>query len=203
MKTYAFLLDILLLLLVTVTGFLLWNSSQYSPSNSEESNNKQGVESSSRADFTEDYDAFAKGIVGTQFGENGEKKYQLSAPDLHHYKNQNLTLIDKPTLYIYNQGNYPWTITANHAKAINGLREVSLIDNVQVSGIQTKDYKGSILTSSKINYYPKKNEAITYQPVTIKQPGLTLNSIGMDILFNESNIKLLSKVEGQYDPKHS
>jgi len=199
MKTYTFLLDIFLLLLVTATGFLLWNSSQFSPSNIEESANTRTNPLSTK----ENYDAFAKGITGTQYSENGEKKYQLSAPDLQHYKENNITIINNPTLYMYNQGNYPWTVTAKHATALDGLRKITLTDDVKVSGILTKDYKGSVLTSSKFNYYPKKNQAVTYKPVTIKQPGLVLNAVGMEILFNESKIKLLSNVEGQYDPKHS
>lgn len=199
MKTYAFLLDIFLLILVTITGLLLWNSSQFSPSN--EKNNTS--ESHHIENSAKNYDAFARGIVGTQYSETGKKKYQLSAPALEHYKKNNITLISQPKLYIYNKGNFPWTITADQGKAVDGLREISLLDNAKVSGIETKDYKNSVLTSSKFKYYPNKNQAITFKPVTIKQPGLILNAIGMDILFNESKIKLLSKVKGQYDPKHS
>ena len=197
MKSYSFLTDILLLLLVTITGFLLWDSSQYS------SNNSIDTEKDNTPDQKQQnhYDAFATGIVGTQHNEKGQKKYKLSAPALKHYKSQDLTLIEQPELYIYNKGEFPWVVTANQAKAINGLKEITLLKNIQISGIQTQDYKGSILKSSEIHYYPNKNQAITYKPVTIQQPGLLLNATGMEILFDKSNIKLLSQVKGQYDPQ--
>ena len=194
MKIYAFFIDILLLTLVSITGFLLWSASQYSPENISAAQIKTQQKQ-------ESFDAFAKEIVSVQYNNLGEKKYQLAAPSLRHYNKNNLTLFNSPVLDMYNDGDYPWIITADHARSIEGLQEIKLTDNVQVSGAQTKDYKGSLLTSDKISYYPDSNLASTKEPVKIIQPGVTLNATGMNVFFDENKVELLSEVNGQYDPK--
>ena len=188
MRSGAFLLDIFLLLLVGLTGFLFWNTSSFQPL-------------PPQAKLS--YDAFAKDITSTQYDISGKKRYEFQAPDLQHYKRNNITIIQKPIFYMYNKQGQPWKITSDHANAMDGLKQIHLIDQVKISGEQTDSFKNMLLFSQQARYYPEEGVAVTYDPVTILQPGVTLHAIGMKVFFKENKVQLLSKVEGEYDPSIS
>lgn len=176
----------LLLIFAAVTSGLLW--SLLAPSNQKAEQN------------ADDYDAFAIGIVSTQFSDLGNKRYELSSPRLNHYKNNNQTYVASPSLYLYNPDQEAWLITAQYANALQGKSIIEFVKNVDISGAGTINHKNTQLLTEKITYYTDKNMANTPLPVTIVQPGSIIHAIGMDVNFNAGTISLLSKINGSYNP---
>ena len=152
------------------------------------------------APIADNYDAFATEIVSTQFSDQGHKRYELSSPRLNHYKTDNQTHVDSPVLYLYNQQQESWLITAQYATAFQGKDRIEFEKNVDISGAGTVNHKNTQLLTEKISYYPDKNTANTPLPVTIVQPGSIIHATGMDVAFNAGTIRLLSKINGNYNP---
>lgn len=146
------------------------------------------------------YDAFAIDVVSTQFSDLGTKRYELSSPRLNHYKVNNLTHVDNPVLYLYNPEQESWLVTAQYATAFQGKSVIEFVNNVDISGAGTLHHKNTQLLTEKMSYYPDENSAHTSSPVTIVQPGSTIQAIGMDVAFNAGTITLLSKIRGSYNP---
>lgn len=175
-----------LLMLAAFTGGLVWSLFTMS---------HQTV-----ADATEHYDAFATDVVSIQFSDLGTKHYELLSPRLNHYKNDNMTHVDNPVLYLYSPAQESWQVTAQYATALQGKRVIEFVSDVDISGAGTVNHKNTQLLTEKIRYYPDKGSADTPLPVTIVQPGSTIHAIGMDVDFNAGTIALLSKIRGSYNP---
>ena len=174
-----------LLFLAALSSGLVWNKVNFS-ANHHASNDR--------------YDAFAIHVTSTQFATTGKKKYQLISPRLSHEGVRNITRANQPRLYVYNQQQEAWLITADYALASSGAKQIQFINNVDISGSDTKNYKNTHLTTEKISYFPEKNMATTDLPVTIMQPGFAVRAIGAEANFNNGEINLLSKITGSYDP---
>lgn len=182
--------NLFLLMCAALTGGLLW-----------------GVLLSPHQDISltdKNYDAFATQVVSTKFSDQGTKKYELFSPRLNHYKTNNQTRIETPQLYMYNNLQEAWLITAQYALATQGSQIIEFIQHVDISGARTLNHKNTQLLTEKITYYSDKNTAHTSLPVTIIQPGSIIHATGMDAAFNTGTMTLLSKIRGSYDPnEHS
>lgn len=197
MPIYSFILNLIrwrsslfynafLLILAALSAGLLWGILR--PSNPE------------ATAIADNYDAFATEVVSTQFSDHGTKRYELSSPRLNHYKANNQTHVESPTLYLYNAQQESWLITAQYATAFHGKSVIEFMKNVDISGAGTVNHKNTQLLTEQINYYPDKNTANTSLPVTIVQPGSIIHAIGMDVAFNAGTIALLSDIRGSYEP---
>lgn len=186
MKTYTFILDLFLLCLAALTGWLVWSPSQYTE------------KPKTRNQLT--VDVFVKKIDTIQYSETGEKKYHLTAPKIKHYLEDSSAHVEQPIFDIYSTNGEPWQVTSNSALIINDGEQIDLVDNVEISGLHTTTHKNTKLTTSKATYYPSSNTANTDSDVTIKQPGTNIDATGMEAFFNDGNIKLLSNVKGSYNP---
>lgn len=180
------LFNFILLLLVALTGGLVW--SILTPSS-------QGI-----ALPEESYNAFATDIHAIKFSENGSKQYELSSPRLNHYDTDDQTRVETPKLYLYTPQHEAWLITAQHALLTQGMSVVEFIDQVDLTGEHTLNHQNTQLLTEKVSYYPDKNVANTTLPVTIIQPGTIIHATGMEVAFNTGTISLLSKINGSYDP---
>lgn len=179
----------LLFLLILIAGIILW--SNIAPSKK------------TTISHSNDYDAFATDVISTQFSTTGVKRYELKTPRLNHYKKNNQTYITTPRLSLYSSQQDQWLITSQYALATQGTSEISFIQDVDVSGADTKNHQKAQLLTEKMNYYPENSIAHTDLPVTILQPGSIIHSTGMNINFNSGSINLDSKINGSYDPNAS
>jgi lipopolysaccharide export system protein LptC len=186
MKTYTFILDLFLLCLVALTGWLVWSSSQYTEKSAPSDNKTM--------------DVFITNIDTLQYTETGQKKYHLTAPKIKHYLEDASTNVEQPIFDIYTTSGEPWQVTSELALIIDDGEQIDLINNVEISGLHTETHKNTKLTTSKATYYPSSNTADTDADVTINQPGTNIDATGMEAFFNDGNIKLLSNVKGSYNP---
>ncbi len=177
--------NLILFMFAALTGGLLWSIIAPSHQNS--------------LQLSDDYDAFATEVVSTKFSKLGVKKYELSSPRLNHYQVDNQTRVETPALYIYNNQNESWLITAQYATATKGKSVIEFVQHVDVSGAGTVNHKNTQLLTEKISFYPDKNIANTPLPVTIVQPGSIIHATGMEVAFNAGTIALLAKINGSYD----
>jgi LPS export ABC transporter protein LptC len=151
---------------------------------------------------TNNYDAFANQITSIQFSKIGKKHYQLNSLRINHYKYNNQTRIENPTLYLFNSPKDTWIMTAEYALATHGKEEISFINQVNISGEENSSHEHTQLLTEKISYFPSQNIATTPLPVIIIQPGSSIHSTGMNIDFSNNTINLNSNITGRYIPQH-
>lgn len=149
----------------------------------------------------ESEDAFATQVTSIQFSPTGKKKYQLITPELRHYSAQNTVRVSYPKLYLYNQQQEAWVITADEAMVFPNKDQIQFMQNVELSGSQTKNNQNTRVMTEKLDYFPKKNTAVTSNPVTMLQPGFVMYAVGAAANFNDGAVHLFSNITGSYDPR--
>jgi len=143
-------------------------------------------------------DSFMSQLTATRFDEKGNIASKMISTQLTHYPNNNTTVFQNPQITIYRENESPWLITAKHGKAINGTKKITLIDDVHIHQAASKNNTETTITTSKLSYIPKKEFAETDQAITIKQPGTTIKSIGMNAYLKQGKINLLNKARAHY-----
>lgn len=138
-----------------------------------------------------------------QFNLLGDMEYQLNTNETEQFNRGKRVDMKQPKLVSYQQGQSPWTLTANHGRILKSGDEVVLTGNVY--GWQPVT-EGGIreLKTSKLRLFPEKKLADTDKPVTLQAPGSTVNGVGMQADLNKQQYKLTSRVKSKYDaPKNA
>ncbi len=147
-------------------------------------------------------DAFMEEVVATVIDKQGKPSMTIVSPKMLHYLEKDRTDIVKPLLTLYRNSHQkatkPWRLTANHAKALQGVSQIFLWENVVINhpGDQ-QDVKTMLLTQA-LTVFPEKQFAETQGPVTIMQPNTKIHAIGMNANLNTGAVKLLSQTRGEY-----
>lgn len=153
-------------------------------------------------DFLGKPDAFMEEVVATIIDKQGRPSLKIVSPKMTHYIENDATDIVKPLLTLYRSSRQkapkPWRLTADHARALQGVSQIRLWDNVIINHPgDAEDEKTRLLTKT-LNVYPDKQLAETLDPVTISQPFTQIQAIGMNADLSTGAVKLLSQTRGEY-----
>ncbi|MBY0545128.1 MAG: LPS export ABC transporter periplasmic protein LptC [Gammaproteobacteria bacterium] len=144
-------------------------------------------------------DFYALNVTATETSTTGMLKDKFMSPKVVHYALNNTAFYDSPHIISYPEdGKSPWDITANYGRSINGTEKIILWDNVNIhepTGIKNND---TLITTSWLIVYPKQSYAESNKPVTLVEPDLTANSVGVRVFFKEKRIELLNQASGVY-----
>ena len=132
----------------------------------------------------------------------GQREVVLMSPLITHYQYDDTSLFQKPVIRAY-KNNEEWHITAKRATGIHGAQTFYLNDNVKIRQLPSKKSADTLISTQSLTAFPKENLVTTKDPVTIEQPGLKVNAIGLKGDLKTGNIQLLSKTRGEYDPKQT
>lgn len=146
-------------------------------------------------------DFFIKDINVLEFSPEGTPLHALKTPYLVHYPVGDTALLTKPYFIAYSEkaDKQPWFISADKGKTEHGTNILHLIHHVLVEQTNAKSKPSLTLKTEQLTIYPKENFAQTEQPVTIEEPGIEVNSIGMKVYFKEKRVELLNHTAGVYD----
>lgn len=147
-------------------------------------------------------DAFMEDVVATIIDKQGKPSLKIVSPKMTHYVENDTTEINKPLLTLYRttrqKASKPWRLTANHARALQGVNQIHLWENVVINHPgDAQDEKTTLLTPT-LNVYPDKQLAETLDPVVISQPYTKIQAIGMNADLATGAVKLLSQTRGEY-----
>jgi lipopolysaccharide export system protein LptC len=145
-------------------------------------------------------DAYMEDIVALTLDKEGKPKMKLITPKMVHYPENDTSLITSPQLTVYQKSPDPWFITANHAKAMQGVDLVHFWENVIIHQPAGEDHPATYIKTSSLTVYPNKKLAQTVDLITLNQPNLRVFSKGMQANMDTGNIKLLSETRGEYVP---
>lgn len=143
-------------------------------------------------------DSFMTNIAAVQIDKFGKPINTFAATKAFNYKQDDKNNFDNPFIVHYVPNAPPWHISAKYGQSINNGKKIIFTKNVKVHQLPGLNSHNLTLTTTKLTYYPKKAFAITYQPVTIIQPGSIVHAIGLTADLNKNVINLMSKAHGQY-----
>lgn len=147
-------------------------------------------------------DAFATEVESIQFNELGQKRAEVQTTKLWHFAREDSSLLTKPRLTLYSADRKaPWVVSAKTGKTFNGAQRIDLIDDVVIHQSSSTNNTDTLITTSLLHIFPKKQLATTDQLVTLVQAGVKITSIGMNAYLDQKHVTLLSQTRGFYDPK--
>lgn len=158
--------------------------------------------SSSSLDDAGKPDAFMEEVVATIIDKQGKPSLKIVSPKMTHYLENDATEIIKPLMTLYRTSHQksikPWHLSADHAKALQGVNQIQLWENVIINHPGDElDEKTTLLTPT-LTVYPEKQLAETTDPVVITQPNTKIHAIGMNADLASGAVKLLSQTRGEY-----
>ena len=148
-------------------------------------------------------DAYMEDVVATMIDKQGKPTVKIVSPKMTHYLENDTTEIIKPLLTLYRTSHQksppkPWHLSANHAKALQGINRIFLWENVIIHHPGDEQDEKTTLKTLTLDVYPEKQTATTEDPVVIIQPNSKVEALGMNADLASGAVKLLSQTRGEY-----
>jgi lipopolysaccharide export system protein LptC len=145
-------------------------------------------------------DAFMENVSALILDKQGKPRLKIVAPQMVHYFLEDTTEIAEPELTLYRKSPKPWYITAKHAKASQGIDNIDFWENVAIHHAADENNPSTMIKTASLLVHPNQNTAETNKLITLIQPNLVVNALGMQADMNTGDIKLLSQTRGEYVP---
>lgn len=142
--------------------------------------------------------AIMENVIAIQTGANGYPTDRLISPKLVNYKLNNITYLTTPHYTLFSTSGAPWEITSDYGRAINGVDEIYLWQNVVIYQPADHSQPFSTMTSDNFTIYPKTKKGHTDAPVKLVQPNMVTTAIGANANLNTKQITLLSNIQTIY-----
>ena len=129
----------------------------------------------------------------------GTPAYQLTSERATHQREDSSTLLTKPELLFYREGEaQPWLLEADRGVVTTGGDRVDLEQNVLLQQ-QDPNRATTQLTTQALTLFPQRDYAETAQDVRIEAAGSVTTATGMKVFLNDGRLELLSTVRGQHE----
>lgn len=145
-------------------------------------------------------DAIMTDVTTTILDKMGKVSMRIVTPKLTHYTHQDTTDLTTPEVTLYRNSLKPWVIHSTYAEATQGMDNVKFWDNVTVHHPASYDSPATLIKTTTLTVHPNLQTAETPALITLIQPNITVNAIGMTANINTGDIHLLSQARGEYAP---
>jgi LPS export ABC transporter protein LptC len=146
-------------------------------------------------------DAYMENVVALILDKQGKPSMKIVAPKMTHYNERDTTHLTTPTFTIYRKSPNPWYIQSKYAKALNGTEQVHFSDHVVIHHAADITNPSTLIRTDTLLVKPKAQTAETSDKITMEQPHLTVNAVGLFADLNSGDIKLISNAQGTYVPQ--
>lgn len=143
-------------------------------------------------------DAYMETVNAVIYDKLGKVKMKIATPRMVHYPEHDTTQFTEPQLMLYRKSPKPWHVTANNALATDGMETIHFWDNVAIHHPADQGNPATFIKTIKLIVHPNKQTAETDEAITLMQPNLVVNGVGMFADMNTGSIKLLSQTRGEY-----
>jgi len=147
-----------------------------------------------------DPDYIVENLSAVSMNQAGTATYTLVAAKMVHYPDDNTTILTAPKFVSYDSAKAPVTITASEAVVSANGEHVYFQDDVRVTRVAYGEASELVARTSFLHLIPDGKIARTDREVTITDAATTVTAVGLEINNETRVIKLLSKVQGTYDP---
>lgn len=129
--------------------------------------------------------------------EGGRKAWELTGEEVRYLKGENQALIKKPRLVFYDKEGKTIEATGDEGRLFflnEELEQMKLQGSIRVA------YQGYVLETEEASYLKAKNQVVAPGKVNLKNAGLELEAVGMEIALGEEKIRLLNGVKTRFHP---
>jgi len=147
-----------------------------------------------------DPDYIVDKLSGVRMGESGTVSYSLSAGKMVHYPDDDTTLLTSPRFISYGSSKATVTITSSEGVVSGKGDHVYFQDDVRVTRAALEGSRELVMRTSFLHVVPDHHIAMTDRSVTLSDDANTVTAVGLEMNNETRVIKLLSKVQGTYDP---
>ena len=131
----------------------------------------------------------------------GQESFTLRAPKLERDPDAETMTIATPLFVIppaQGSQNQPWEVRSQTGWVSPEGKELRLRGQVTAQSTN-KDGKPVSVATEELNVFPDEQRATSSAPITLRQPGFTLNGRGLDADLKANNIALKSDIKGRYE----
>lgn len=135
-----------------------------------------------------------------QTDELGRPEYRITASRMTHFPEQDLWLLQEPTMQLFTEAGEPWHGKAERGRVWAGGDEAELQGQVQLWRQASEVNRPITIDTSQVYLRPPENYAETAAPVAVQQEQNHLTGVGAQVYLDEERYVLLSNVKGHYEP---
>jgi lipopolysaccharide export system protein LptC len=143
-------------------------------------------------------DAFMVGAEYVSFDTNGKPRNSITVLKMMHYPANNASEFTDPSMVFYSDKGEPWHVSANSGQSQAGISEIHLWNNVKIHQPAGPKNREITITTTSLTIFPSEESVITNAPITIKQPGAEVYSVGLRADLKKGEVQLLSGARAVY-----
>jgi len=144
-------------------------------------------------------DTIINNMYVIEFDQAGFPSHTLRTPQLIHYPEDNRSYLQKPRIIAFQEEEEPWHIQARHGYTRYGSEVITLKENVILHQPEGETNQESTIKTNELSYFSEQQMAETDQLITLEQPNLFIESIGMRAYMDTEIIQLLDRVRGYHE----
>lgn len=149
--------------------------------------------------------AYIESAKSKKFSESGELKYTFEADRVNYFEfkqeHKNYAQAIEPNITLYSKDGQPWHITAEHGHSDSKGNTITFTSNVVVWQVDAQQARTELQTE-KLVVMPEREFAETDQAVTLIAPSGVTTAVGMEAIFNQDRLLLLSQVKSIIRSNH-
>ncbi|NVK38708.1 MAG: LPS export ABC transporter periplasmic protein LptC [Gammaproteobacteria bacterium] len=144
-------------------------------------------------------DYIVHGLSADSFSEDGHLSQQINAVTATHYPADDITVLEKPALILYEAGNPKWGVRSESGRLLKQ-KDIHLTGDVIIVPLHESGGDFSLTTASL--YIDLASQmADTDDKVSIESDSSELLATGMTIFLDKQLVTFKSQVRGRHDPK--
>lgn len=140
-------------------------------------------------------DRYMSDVTFSNFDDEGKLKQKIKVHEAKHYAQGNLMQYINPTLVFYSDSGGDWKLTAKKGLSRSGFKFLELNNNVILHRDSSENNPEITAKTSKLSAETKLGIVSTKEAVTITQPGITINGMGLEGTLKTGNLHTLSNTK--------
>jgi len=152
---------------------------------------RKGINDKEPDSIVENFQAVSTDVAGVP-------RYRLAAAKLSHFSDSKLTFLDSPKLTHLHAKQGEMQISSQKASVSPEGDKVVFSGEVNLLRPAYDGRKEMSMQTSSLEVLTEKSEAVTREPVVIRQPGMQITANGLHLFANTRVLKLKGRVKVQY-----
>jgi lipopolysaccharide export system protein LptC len=137
----------------------------------------------------------------TALNEEGAESFTVSGPRLEREPAGKTLTLTTPRFSIPREDGQRWQATARSAWVSAKADEVRLLGEARLEGPPGRSGERALLSSERIELFPKRDFARSPVAVTVTQGGSILRGTGMEVDMRADRFRLLADVQARHAPQ--
>jgi len=141
--------------------------------------------------MAENIDLQVKNVLFTEVGGSGEK-WEIRAETAQYNRKENVVLFDKVAVKLVMDDNKTFLMTGDKGRFMTATKDMDVVGNVVIISDQGDRY-----TTDHLNYSNAARKIFTDGNVTMENARMKVTGVGMHLLMEAKQLKILSRVKVQ------